>query len=144
MSTPEEQVQAQRRAWNALVEGRCYGPLEDRAWRHLIGPTELSGLFKSIESLEAAAHAQDGHEQPSAGTPTDEVDRVRKAAEDAGLSRGSARLFEAYVTQRFPDADEAYLATWARRFAIGRAYAASDGVGRAFLLTLIQTRDGML
>jgi len=73
-----------------------------------------------------------------------EEDRVRKAENDAGLSGGSARLFWAYVTQRFPGADDAYLAVWAQRFAEGRAYAASDSDGRAFLLRLIQTMDGML
>jgi len=73
-----------------------------------------------------------------------EVDHVQRAAEDAGLSRGSSRLFTAYVTQRFPTADEAYLATWAKRFASGTAYARSDSSGRALLFRLIQTEEGML
>jgi len=69
---------------------------------------------------------------------------VHKAAEDAGLSGGTARLFKAYVVQAFPDATDDYLATWAQRFAEGRAYTASDDTGRNLLLTIIRTMDGML
>ena len=56
MSTPDEQVKAQRRAWEVLVEGKRYDDMTKHgAWRHLIGPAELNALLSHYNRHTAEA-----------------------------------------------------------------------------------------